>query len=147
MNKKQILNIFYTLAIAGIALYLAYVKGWIFSDFESISPKQAYELLHNDKNVALLDVRTPEEFAKEHLEGATLIPVQVLSQNLAELSDVKDKKIIVYCHSGSRSVAASRILVENGFTPINVTGGISAWKSEGLSVTALWKSRRMPTYV
>mgnify|MGYP002795079728 CR=1 FL=1 len=135
MTKKQITTLFYYLAIAGIAGYFAYVKGWIFSDFESISPKSAYELLQNDTNVALLDVRTPEEFSKEHIEGATLIPVQVLAQNLAMLSEVKDKKIIVYCHSGSRSVAASRILVENGFIPINVTGGITEWKADGLGVT------------
>lgn len=136
MTKKQITTLFYYLAIAGIAAYFAYVKGWIFSDFESISPKSAYELLQNDSNVALLDVRTPEEFSKEHIEGATLIPVQVLAQNLSMLSEVKDKKIIVYCHSGSRSVAASRILVENGFVPLNVSGGITAWKADGLSVTA-----------
>lgn len=135
MNKKQIINIIYYLAIAAIAMYLAYFKGWIFSDFESISAKQAYELLENDKNISLLDVRTPKEFSQEHIQGATLIPVQELSQNLAKLADVKDKKIIVYCHSGARSVAASRILFDNGFTPINVTGGISAWKGEGLSVT------------
>lgn len=135
MTKKQITTLFYYLAIAGIAGYFAYVKGWIFSDFESISPKSAYELLQNDTNVALLDVRTPEEFSKEHIEGATLIPVQVLAQNLSMLSEVKDKKIIVYCHSGSRSVAASRILVDNGFIPLNVSGGITAWKADGLNVT------------
>lgn len=137
MTKKQITNILYYVAIAGVALYLAYIKGWILSDFESISPKQAYELLQKDPNVALLDVRTPEEYATEHITGATLIPVQVLNENLAMLSDVKAKKIIVYCHSGSRSVAASHILVDNGFTPLNVTGGISAWKSEGLSLSPL----------
>ena len=137
MTKKQIINIIYYLAIAAIAVYLAYFKGWIFSDFESISPKQAYELLENDKNISLLDVRTPEEFSKEHIEGATLIPVQALSQNLSKLIGVKEKKIIVYCHSGTRSIAASRILVENGFIPLNVTGGITAWKANGLSVTTL----------
>lgn len=136
MNKKQIINIVYYLAIAAIAVYFSYMKGWIFSDFESISPKSAYELLHSDTNVALLDVRTPEEFSKEHIEGATLIPLQVLCENLPKLHNVKDKKIIIYCHSGTRSVAASRILVKNGFVPLNVTGGIAAWKSEGLSVTA-----------
>lgn len=137
MTKKQITNLFYYLAIAAIAVYLAYVKGFIFSDFESISPKQAYELLENDKNISLLDVRTPEEFSKEHIEGATLIPVQELGQNLAKLADVKEKKIIVYCHSGARSVSASRMLLDNGFTPLNVTGGITAWKANGLSVTTL----------
>lgn len=134
MTKKQITNLLYWIALAGIALYFAYSKGWIFADFESVSPKQAYALLQNDENVVLLDVRTPEEFAQEHIEGATLIPVQVLHDNLAKLQSVKEKKIIVYCHSGSRSVSASRILVKNGFMPLNVSGGISEWKSEGLSV-------------
>lgn len=136
MTKKQITNIFYSLAIALIAGYFAYSKGWIFSDFESITPKSAYELLQNDKTTVLLDVRTPDEFSKEHIQGATLIPVQVLSENLSMLTEVKNKKIIVYCHSGTRSVAASRILVEKGFVALNVIGGITAWKSDGLSVTA-----------
>lgn len=136
MTKKQITNILFYVAIAAIALYFAYFKGWIFSNFESISPKAAHELIQSDTNITLLDVRTPQEFASEHIEGATLIPVQELSENLSRLAEVKDKKIIVYCHSGMRSVAASRILENNGFTPLNVTGGISAWKSEGLSVTA-----------
>lgn len=136
MTKKQVTNIFYYLAIAGLAVYLAYVKGWIASDFESISPKQAYELLQKDPNIALLDVRTPEEYRTQHIAGSTLIPVQVLNENLSKLASVKGKKIIVYCHSGTRSVAASRILAKNGFIPLNVTGGITAWKGEGLSVTA-----------
>ena len=137
MTKKQITNIFFYLAIALLAGYLAYVKGWIFSDFESISPKQAYELLQKDPSITLLDVRTPEEYAPEHIAGAILIPIQVLSENLSKLVNAKDKKIIVYCHSGARSVAASRILTQNGFTPLNVKGGITAWKSDGLSLSPL----------
>lgn len=132
MTKKQITNILFYFVIAAIAMYLAYAKGWILTDFESISPKQAYTLLKDDTNISLLDVRTPDEFSKEHIEGATLIPVQELSENLSKLD--KEKKIIVYCHSGMRSIAASRILVKNGFTPLNVTGGITAWKNEGLGV-------------
>ena len=134
MTKKQITNILYWAAFSTITIYFAYSKGWIFTDFESISPKQAYSLLKNDTNVTLLDVRTPEEFSQEHIEGATLIPLQSLNENLSQLQSVKEKKVIVYCHSGTRSVAASRILVKNGFIPLNVTGGITAWKSEGLSV-------------
>ena len=134
MSKKQITNLLTWTALAFLALFLAYTKGWILTDFESISPKQAYELLQNDKEVVLLDVRTPEEFSQEFIEGAILIPVQVLRENLSKLQPQKDKKIIVYCHSGNRSVAASRILSDNGFHPLNVKGGISQWKSEALPV-------------
>ncbi|MGA9046976.1 rhodanese-like domain-containing protein [Sulfuricurvum sp.] len=135
MRKKQIINLLYAIVIAAIGLYFAYSKGWILADFESISPQQAYSLLQHDKNITLLDVRTPEEFAEGHIEGAILIPVQVLTENLSKLQRAKGGKIIVYCHSGNRSVAASRILVQNGFIPFNVKGGISGWKSEGLSVS------------
>lgn len=117
--------------IAAVA-YFAYSKGWIFAGFESITPKQASELLQEDTNITLLDVRTNEEYAREHIEGSELIPVQVLAQNLSKLP--KDKKIIVYCHSGNRSVKASRILVENGYVPLNVKGGIEGWKSAGLPI-------------
>lgn len=135
MTKKDILNIVYWVGFITIVIYFAYAKGWIFTNFESISPKEANALLQKDENVFLLDVRTPEEFAQEHIEGATLIPVQVLNEKLSELQSVKEKKIIIYCHSGNRSVAASRILVKNGFTPLNVKGGITEWKAEGLHVT------------
>lgn len=132
MTKKQISNILFYFVVVAIATYLMYAKGWILTNFESISPKQAYTLLKNDTNITLLDVRTPDEFSKEHIEGAMLIPVQELSENLLKLD--KEKKVIVYCHSGMRSVTASRILVKNGFTPLNLTGGITAWKDEGLGV-------------
>lgn len=134
MTTKQITTLLYWILFIGIATYLAYAKGWIFANFESLSPQEASALLKNNKNITLLDVRTPEEFAQEHIKGAMLIPVQILNSNLSKLSKDKGKKILVYCRSGNRSIAASRILAKNGFIPLNVQGGISQWKREGLSV-------------
>lgn len=134
MNKKQLLNVAYWILIVLMGLYFAYAKGWILSDFKSISPKEAYSLMTSDEKITLLDVRTPEEFAQEHIEGATLIPLQALENNLGLISNAKNQKLIVYCHSGNRSVAASRILAKNGFKPLNMQGGITAWKSAGLNV-------------
>ena len=110
--------------MAGLVFWFAYSKGWILANFQSIDAKQALYLLENDDNVTLLDVRTIQEFKSGHLRGATLIPVQALDENLGMLKQDKDKKIIVYCRTGSRSVSASRILEKNGFTPLNVKGGI-----------------------
>ncbi len=134
MTTKQITTLLYWILFIGIATYLAYAKGWIFANFESLSPQEASALMKSNKNITLLDVRTPEEFAQEHIKGALLIPVQILNSNLSKLSKDKGKKILVYCRSGNRSIAASRILAKNGFIPLNVQGGISQWKSEGLSV-------------
>ena len=121
---KNYINVLYWIAMAGLIFWFAYSKGWIFANFESIDAKQAIHLLENDDNVTLLDVRTIQEYKSGHLRDATLIPVQALSKNLGMLKQDKNKKIIVYCRTGSRSVSASRILEENGFTPLNVKGGI-----------------------
>lgn len=121
---KKYTNILYWIAMAGLLFWFAYSKGWILANFESIDAKQAIQLLENDTNVTLLDVRTIQEYKEGHLRDATLIPVQALDKNLDMLKQDKNKKIIVYCRTGSRSVSASRILEENGFTPLNVKGGI-----------------------
>ncbi len=132
MEKKRLLNIGYWVLIIALFGYLAYSKGWIFTNFESVTPQQADKLIKEGENISLLDVRTPDEFTQEHIEGAVLIPLQTLDKNLALIANVKNNKIIVYCHSGNRSIAASRILVKNGFTPLNLKGGITEWKAQGL---------------
>ena len=81
----------------------------------------------------MLDVRTPEEYKQGHIQGAKLIPVQVLAEHLAEVP--KNKRVYVYCHSGKRSARASKLLAKHGFTNIeNVMGGIEAWKQAGYPV-------------
>jgi len=124
-------NLFWVVLVL-LGIYVLYSKGLIFANFESVSAKVAYEMIEkDDSNLTILDVRTPEEFkADGHLANAKLIPVGQLSQNLNMLD--KSKKVLVYCRSGSRSVHATRILVSNGFTPLNMSGGINAWRTEKL---------------
>ena len=131
---KKYTNVLYWIAMAGMIFWFAYSKGWIFANFTSIDTKQAIHLLENDDNVTLLDVRTIQEYKEGHLRDATLIPVQALADNLGMLKQDKNKKIIVYCRTGSRSVSASRILEENGFTPLNVKGGILKFQSLGVQL-------------
>ena len=131
---KKITNILYWIAMIGLLFWFAYSKGWILTNFKSIDAQQAISLLENDNNVTLLDVRTIPEYKEGHLQDATLIPVQALAQNLGMFKHDKNKKIVVYCRTGSRSVAASRILEEHGFTPINVKGGIIQLIKAGAAV-------------
>ena len=94
---KNSMNLLYWIAMAGLIFWFAYSKGWIFANFESIDAKQAIHLIENDDNTTLLDVRTIQEYKSGHLRGATLIPLDALSENLGMLKEEKDKKIIVYC--------------------------------------------------
>lgn len=134
MNKKQLRNGIYGLTVVALGIYFAYTKGWILADFKTVSPTQAQEMVSNNKEILLLDVRTPDEYAAGHIDNAILIPVQVLNQNLTQLKDAKQKPIIVYCASGMRSVSASRILSDHGYKVINMDGGMNQWKSDGLPV-------------
>lgn len=132
LNKYT--NILYWIAMAGLLFWFAYSKGWVLANFQSIDAKQALHLAENDSNTSVLDVRTIEEYKEGHLRDATLIPVQDLENNLGMLRQDKDKKIIVYCATGNRSVSASRILEEKGFTPLNVKGGIIELKNAGATL-------------
>ena len=83
----------------------------------------------------MLDVRTPREFAEGHLEGAMLIPVQVLQARLGELAGHKDEPVFVYCKTGNRSTVAAKLLVDAGHTEVvNLRRGIREWQSAGLPV-------------
>jgi len=132
--SKNVTNILYWIAMVGLVVWFAYTKGWILANFESIDAKTAITLLENDDNVSLLDVRTIAEYKEGHLRDATLIPMSALAKNLGMLKQDKNKKIIVYCRSGSRSVSASRILEEHGFTPLNVKGGIIQLMAEKVEI-------------
>ena len=131
--KKITDKLFWVLLVV-MGFYFLYQKGMIMTDFPSVSSKVAYEMIQNDEgNLTVLDVRTPEEYKLDgHLADAKIIPLSWLNGNLKMLD--KSKTILVYCRSGSRSVSASRLLSENGFTVINMSGGLLAWQAEKLPI-------------
>ncbi|MBP1777184.1 MAG: FAD-dependent pyridine nucleotide-disulfide oxidoreductase, partial [candidate division NC10 bacterium] len=70
----------------------------------------------------LLDVREPVELAVESVPGAVNIPLGQLRARLGELP--RDREIHLVCRSGQRAYYATRILLQNGFTAKNVSGGM-----------------------
>ncbi|MDC7218340.1 MAG: rhodanese-like domain-containing protein [Spirochaetales bacterium] len=89
----------------------------------------------NQTEPLVLDVRTEGEYRAGHLVGASLLPVQVLTENLDKLEPYKDKDILIYCASGNRSTVASRILIDAGFTRIyNLRYGYGNWVRGGFPV-------------
>ena len=83
-----------------------------------------------DSDTIVLDVRTEEEFYGPlgHIEGAMLIPIDDLEDRVSELNSIKNKKIYVVCRTGGRSGRGKDFLNSNGFTAVNVNGGMVAWK-------------------
>lgn len=73
-----------------------------------------------DQQATLLDVRTPGEFNTGSVNNAVNIPLDKLSSNLKKLP--KDRPVIVFCRTGSRSAMAKRILTQKGFDVLNGGG-------------------------
>jgi rhodanese-related sulfurtransferase len=69
----------------------------------------------------LVDVRTPREFEEGHIAGAINIPHDKMPYRMDELQ--KDKPVILYCGSGSRSSYTRKILASNGFREVYNGGG------------------------
>jgi NADPH-dependent 2,4-dienoyl-CoA reductase/sulfur reductase-like enzyme/rhodanese-related sulfurtransferase len=70
----------------------------------------------------LLDVRNPPEVTADPVPGAVNIPLPQLRARLAELP--KDKQIAAFCRSAQRSYYATRILLQNGFSAVNISGSM-----------------------
>lgn len=92
-------------------------------EVERVSGARARELV--EQGAALLDVRTPGEFASGHPDPASNIPVNEVERRLAELD--RDRPVVVYCQSGRRSAAAAEVLAAAGYTVYDM-GGVASWQ-------------------
>ena len=102
---------------------------WSCKDPATIEIRDAITLLDNDAYY-FLDVRTEEEHKIKSIPDTNCIPVQEIEKRIVELDNYRDKRIIVYCRSGNRSGTATKILNENGFTALNMIGGMNGWIGE-----------------
>lgn len=100
---------------------------------ESTSQMDARELYERvrggDRGVVVLDVREESEWKEGHVPGAIHIPFHDLAERLDELPS--HKPVATICASGTRSSIATSILQAEGFEPLNVPGGMDAWRAGG----------------
>ena len=85
-----------------------------------------------DNSVVLLDVREDDEWQRGHAPGAQHIPMGQIPARLAEIDP--DARLFVVCHLGGRSERVAQYLARNGYSPVNVSGGMEAWAAAGRSV-------------
>ena len=98
--------------------------------YEQITPNEAKKIMDTEKGYIILDVRTEEEFAEGHIEGAILIPDYEVADKAESILNDKDQLILVYCRSGRRSKIASEELVNLEYTNVKEFGGIIDWPYE-----------------
>ena len=94
--------------------------------YTTITQDEAKEMMKEEKDYIILDVRTKEEYYDNHIEDAINIPLDEIETSTL-LKD-KDQIIFVYCRSGNRSKQASEILANLGYSNIYEIGGINTWE-------------------
>jgi rhodanese-related sulfurtransferase len=85
-----------------------------------------------DNSVMLLDVREDDEWQRGHAPGAKHIPMGQIPARLGEIDP--QAQLFVVCHLGGRSERVAQYLARNGYSPVNVSGGMQAWAAAGRSV-------------
>lgn len=93
------------------------------------------ELKQQLNNIKLIDVRSNEERALFNI-GGLHIPLQDIATRMSELNS--NDRIVIYCHSGARSLMAAKMLIEAGFASVkSLAGGIMAWQAAEIKQTEL----------
>jgi rhodanese-related sulfurtransferase len=102
--------------------------------FKTVNVKQASELIR-DRQVLVIDVREPHEWAEGHIAGARHVPLGTLRANPKVA--LPDSPVLFVCAAGVRSEAACRLAVMHGAkTVFNLSGGTRAWTRSGLGLEA-----------
>jgi rhodanese-related sulfurtransferase len=128
MNTQDIL----LYLLIGLTLFIFVRKFIRTKKVKHYSPVDLNQQLKQNKNSILLDVRTKAERDSQKINGSIHIPLHELKSRIDELNKHKEREIICYCQTGSRSVSAAIILQKNGFIIANLRGGILGWNSAGL---------------
>lgn len=97
---------------------------------EVIAPQQAKEIMEEQKDCIILDVRDQDEYDEGHISGALLIPYTEISKKAETMLKDKEQLIMVYCRSGRRSAIAAAALADMGYNNVKDFGGIIDWPYE-----------------
>jgi rhodanese-related sulfurtransferase len=99
-----------------------------------IAPAELQKIIAAQPTAAVIDVRTPVEFAEVHVPQAQNIPLDELTP--ASLTFSKDQPVYLLCRSGQRATKAAAKFVDAGFKlPVVVEGGTLAWIAANLPLT------------
>lgn len=101
---------------------------------QTVSPPELKDLIDRQK-VILFDIRSEDEFTAEHIPGAVLLPGDQIDANLRMI--IGDKDAVFYCSTGIRTKNAAPTIETAGIgNPKILSGGLNAWRDDGMPVIA-----------
>lgn len=100
------------------------------AEYTTITAAMAQEMMAEETDLIILDVRTESEYRSGHIPNSILLPYDKIPEQAESLLTNKDSKILVYCRSGRRSAIASKELAALGYTNVYDFGGVNDWSEE-----------------
>ena len=98
-----------------------------------IDPQQLAQKLEEEAKPVVLDVRQPEELTAEgRIAGSLHIPMNEIPARIGELP--RDREIVAVCKRGQRSFNVAQWLRQQGIEAESLSGGLDAWRAQGLPV-------------
>ena len=127
MKLPQLDLVYVSFAIFLAATAYQYMKPKGPRNYTSVKVAEAYDLMKENRDVYILDVRMRNEYRKGHLRNAKNIPLGDVDKRLSKIP--RNSKVLVYCRNGARSVRAIRQLEVAGYTNLyHMYEGYRGWK-------------------
>ena len=122
------------LLILALSLFLAGCmvtkKSETSGSYKTISSTEAQQMIEDNKDALILDVRTAAEYESAHIPNAVNLSNEDIQAGKVDSLKDKSQLIMVYCRSGNRSRQAAQKLAELGYTNVVDFGGIQSWQGD-----------------
>lgn len=117
------------LLTASAALFMAGCE-YSRATYKQISQDEAMQMMEEESDYIIVDVRRPDEFDEGHIAGAINIPNEEITGSMPPALPDKNQLLLIYCRSGNRSKEAAQKLADMGYTKVYEFGGINTWEGE-----------------
>ena len=98
--------------------------------YKTISSTEAQQMIEDNKDALILDVRTAAEYESGHIPNAVNLSNEDIQAGKVDSLKDKSQLIMVYCRSGNRSRQAAQKLAELGYINVVDFGGIQSWQGD-----------------
>ena len=134
MKKVIYIIVLIIIIVGGFTLVIEKKENSIDNKEESVikyvSMDEIVQIMNENSNYIILDVRTMQEYIEGHIPNAICIPNETISENIINKLPNKEQLILIYCRSGNRSKQAAQKLKNLGYTNLIEFGGIIDWAGD-----------------
>ncbi|MBQ6860732.1 MAG: rhodanese-like domain-containing protein [Clostridia bacterium] len=134
MKKRRIILFLFVIILVLVGVIFMFNKGKNDEENEVmiryVSMNEITEIMEQNEDYIILDVRTLEEYNLGHIPNAICIPNETIDENVVNELPDKNQLILIYCRSGNRSKQATKKLEKLGYTNLVEFGGIMDWNGK-----------------